>query len=1133
MDSNLNKNKLSDLFTDTFKSFDYLPIGILVFDENFDVVYVNRNLNKFGLPRLSLDENSSSKNILKDEYFQTLQLKEELLKLQEGNLFEKEIKNLKTASEREISVILKGSPFFENDTFKGGFLVVEDLNIIPLVRFDESFLTRDFFEQIIMVTYSAILIIDSENKIKLFGGKEFQYFILKRGKIIDKPVELVLHREISDKILNILEKTKKSLKTESFEVELAIKTETKTFEVLCNPILGSNKELKFTYLFLNDISIQVEERKRLELQIDELKYYQVITETATDAVVGLDESGKVIFWNKSADKLFGYSRSEVYGKVFGKVTRSYDDASFSKIFSELEREKTFKVKLPVYTKAKEKRTCEIVFSVARFNPDNKIVIAICTDITEKESIERMLRVSEERFRNIVQNTAELICNYNSEGMITYTNPSFCDTLGYEEQEILAKNIIDLIPGDFIKQKKFNVKTLYQVKTHYTEIPLLKKTGEKVVALGTFSVSKDIDESKKIFNGIFTDITDKKAAEQELSMMRKIFDASNDGIAIEKEGKFLLVNDSFTNIFGYAKSTEMMNLFTSSIASESEKDRLIEYIKKASTNNSVSSQHEFLAVKKDGNSFYAEVSATSFEFDDNVFTVLIAREITERKRTQQAIKDSEEKYRSITENLDDFFWMSERIEDKLRLMFFTTSVQKVTGYLQTEFLKSPRLIFKIIYPDDFLMFKKKLKNLQENYYKNLEEIELRIVHKTGNIVWVRNKIKVLRNSGGQVQKMYGLVSDISLEKKAEIEIQKTAEDLKKLNDAKDKFISIISHDLRTPFSSILGFTDMLLNDEDLSPKERKQYVSYIKESSESMLALVNSILDWTRLQTGRIKFEPQKVAINNIIRKAINSSRGFAMKKQIDLVDKLTSEFFVFIDSGLILQVINNLISNAMKFTPAGGTITVNALQSEKPRFIEVTVSDTGVGIAEENIPKIFSIESKFTTVGTDGEKGTGLGLSLVREIVEKHGGKIWVESKLNKGTDFKFLLPKASAKILMIDDSNTDRILYSKLLKSIIPDYEIVTARNGLEGFDVVVESAPALVVTDHLMPEMNGYEFVKKLVESEIRGKPPVIVLSADIRRGEILAYNELGVEYIFTKPVNLNTLKDAIQNSLKKFTL
>jgi len=1133
MDSNINKNNQFSLLTDSFKSFDYLPIGILVFDENFDVVYVNGNLDKFGLPGFSQVESSSNKNLLNNQFFQTLQLKEELQKLQEGNLFEKEVKNLKTTGEREISVILKGSPFFENDIFKGGFLVIEDLNIIPVVRFDESFLTRDFFEQIIVSTYSAILVLDSERKIKLFGGKEFQYFTTKRGKIIDKPFDMILNREISDKILSLLDKTKAALSPESFEIEFSIKAETKTFKVLINPVLGSNKELKFIYLYLNDITTQIEERKRLELQIDELKYYQVITETATDAVVGLDLSGKVVFWNKSADKLFGFSRSAVYGKVFGKVTSSYDDASFEKILSGLESETTFKVKLPIFTKNKEKRTCEIIFSLARFNPNDKIVIAICTDITEKESIERMLRVSEERFRNIVQNTAELICNYNSDGTITYTNPSFCDTLGYEEQEILTKNIIDLIPSEFIKQKKFNVKTLYQSKTNYTEVPFLKKTGEKVVVLGTFSISKDIDESKKIFNGIFTDITDKKAAEQELSMMREIFDASNDGIAIEKEGKFLLVNDSFTKIFGYAKSTELIDLPITSIASESETDKFIDYTKKASANNSISSQCEFLAVKKDGSNFFAEVSATSFEFDDNVFSVLISRDVTERKRTQQAIKDSEEKYRSITENLDDFFWMSERVDDKLRLMFFTTSVQKVTGYLQTEFLKSPRLVFKIIYPDDFLMFKKKIKNLYENYYKTQEEIELRIVHKTGNIVWIRNKIKVLRNSDGQVQKMYGLVSDISLEKRAEIEIQKTAADLKKLNDAKDKFISIISHDLRTPFSSILGFTDMLLNDEDLSPSERKQYAFYIKESSESMLALVNSILDWTRLQTGRIRFEPEKVMVNEIIRKAINSSRGFAMKKKINLIDELSSEYFVFIDPGLILQVINNLISNAMKFTPAGGTIAIKAVQSQEPRFIELTVSDTGVGIAEENIPKIFSIESKFTTLGTNGEKGTGLGLSLVREIVEKHGGKIWVESELDKGTDFKFWLPKASAKILLIDDSNTDRILYSKLLKSIIPDYEIITARNGLEGFNAVVESAPALVVTDHLMPEMNGYEFVKKLVESGIKGKPPVIVLSADIRKGEILAYNELGVEYIFTKPVNLNTLKDAIQSSLKKFII
>ncbi len=1132
MDFNIDKNNQTVLLADSFKYFGLLPIGILYFNENLDVVYVNENLKKFGLPGLNDDSELHGNNLLSNELFMQEPINAEIQKLKGGAPFEREIKNIKAVDGREISIILKGTSFFEDGILKGGFLIVEDLSIIPRARFDESLLTKDFFEQVLLQSYSIVLILDVDCNVKLIGGRDINQFTSKKGNLVNKHISTVLYNDIAAEVVTLFNKSKRDLQKQSFLVELQVKGELKQYSGITHPVIDGNNNFKHVYLFFNDITPHYEERKKYKNQIEELRYYQTITETATDAVVGLDLSGKIVFWNKSADLLFGYTRSEVYGKLFGKVTKAYDEISFAKILTSLEEENNFKVKLSIISKTKEKKTCDITFSTTWIDGDNKVIIVVCTDITEKENVEKSLRLSEDRFRNIVQKTAELICNYNSDGIITYANPSFCSTLGYSEEEILKKNISDLIAPQFIEQKKFNQKNIYNAKTYTTELAFLTSSGDTVFVLGTFSISKDIDESKKVFSGIFTDITQKKEAEQELSMMRRIFEASNDGIAIEKDGKFILTNDSFLQLFGYKNVEELIDTPVNYIATETDREKFSDYMKKA-VGKDLSVQCDFLAQKKDGSKFYAEISTTSFEFDTKSFSVILARDITERKRTQQAIKDSEEKYRSITENLDDFFWMAEQVNNKLKLIFFTQSVQKITGRFQVEYLKNPRLIFKIIYPDDFLMVKNKLKNLFVNYYKNMEEMELRIVHKAGNIVWIRNKTKVIRDKDGVVQKMYGLVSDISLEKHAEAEIKKTADDLKKLNDAKDKFISIISHDLRTPFSSILGFTDMLLNDDELTTDERKQYVSFIKESSESMLTLVNSILDWTRVQTGRIRFEPQKIAVNKIVRKAINSSLGFAMKKDINLRDELTDEYFVFIDAGLILQVINNLVSNALKFTPPGGVISISAVQSPEPRFIEITVADSGVGIAPENISKIFSIESKFTTEGTAGEKGTGFGLSLVKEIVEKHGGRIRVESELGKGTKFKFILPKASAKILLIDDSNTDRILYSKLLKSIVPGYEIITAKNGAEGFDSVVENSPALVVTDHVMPEMDGYQFVKKLVESEIKGKPPVIVLSADIRKGEIVAYNELGIEYIFQKPVNLNTLKDAIEQSLKKFTI
>ncbi|MCH9029173.1 MAG: response regulator [Bacteroidetes bacterium] len=185
------------------------------------------------------------------------------------------------------------------------------------------------------------------------------------------------------------------------------------------------------------------------------------------------------------------------------------------------------------------------------------------------------------------------------------------------------------------------------------------------------------------------------------------------------------------------------------------------------------------------------------------------------------------------------------------------------------------------------------------------------------------------------------------------------------------------------------------------------------------------------------------------------------------------------------------------------------------------MKDTGQGIKQVNLEKLFSVDTKFTTEGTGGEKGSGLGLSLVKEIVTKHGGLIWAESEYGKGSDFKFTLPVASANILLVDDNRTDGLLYSKILKNITPDYSVDVASNGLEALEKIKISKPALVITDHSMPKMNGYELVKELINLGILGKPPVIVLSLELDRNIIQNYNELGIEYVFQKPVKLRSFK------------
>lgn len=233
-----------------------------------------------------------------------------------------------------------------------------------------------------------------------------------------------------------------------------------------------------------------------------------------------------------------------------------------------------------------------------------------------------------------------------------------------------------------------------------------------------------------------------------------------------------------------------------------------------------------------------------------------------------------------------------------------------------------------------------------------------------------------------------------------------EELRELNASKDKFFSIISHDLRNPVTFIVGFSELLLNDlEALSQEEIKLYVTNIHRSAKNLYDLLENLLQWAELQRGRVDYQPVKVDLRELIETNANLLQGNASEKTIDLSYELDEDCVVYADRYMLNSVIQNLMSNAIKFTHLQGTVKISARRQGKS--VEVSIIDTGIGISAEQLASLFQMDQYQTTLGTAGEKGTGLGLMLVKEFVEKNGGKISVESVLNKGTTFKFSVPAA------------------------------------------------------------------------------------------------------------------------------
>jgi len=236
-----------------------------------------------------------------------------------------------------------------------------------------------------------------------------------------------------------------------------------------------------------------------------------------------------------------------------------------------------------------------------------------------------------------------------------------------------------------------------------------------------------------------------------------------------------------------------------------------------------------------------------------------------------------------------------------------------------------------------------------------------------------------------------------------ELNKQKETLQELNLMKDKFFSIIAHDLKNPFQALLGFSDILESEyNDLAEEEKLTYIKYISQSAKNIFNLLTNLLTWSRAQTSKISFEPKVLFLNEIIEQTLELLKNNTLNKNIDIQNKVIDSVNVFADKNMVETILRNIISNAIKFTPLNGEIVIDSLQLDS--MIQISIKDTGIGMKENDVKNLFAIDKTVSKTGTSGESGTGLGLLISKEFIQKNGGKIWVESVLGQGSTFYFTL---------------------------------------------------------------------------------------------------------------------------------
>lgn len=475
----------------------------------------------------------------------------------------------------------------------------------------------------------------------------------------------------------------------------------------------------------------------------------------------------------------------------------------------------------------------------------------------------------------------------------------------------------------------------------------------------------------------------------------------------------------------------------------------------------------------------------------------------------------------------FFWCRKSFEDSGSTIMISEGVREFTGYSPKEITSLAGNLFYLIHKDDLQRVIKEINDYKTNKLPGTLRLCYRMMRKDGTCLWVEEIIKAKRDSSGAFTAFSGTVYNIDPLKSAELLLNDERELLSVQNASKDRFINILSHDLRGPYTSILGFAEILLNETTLPVNEKNEYLSYIYDASKSQLQFINYLLDWSRLKTGKLKLEPQRIPVKALVYNAVSSLTGNAIRKNIEISVDIMGELFVQADERLMNQVLINLLNNAIKFSHENGRIEVTA-NIFNNKQVEFVVKDHGIGMAPEDQIKLFTFEKTFSRDGTKGEKGSGFGLTLVKEIIDRHNGEIWFYSEEHSGTEFHFTLPVPTNLVIIVQDDLILNGQLTEIIKSGYPDFTVLSYTNTFEAIEEVESRSPNLLVLNHELPLMTAKKFLNSL-KSDSNYKFPVIIIGApdEAEVNELYAHD--GADYIFDKKFEIKEFNRVLKIILK----
>jgi two-component system cell cycle sensor histidine kinase/response regulator CckA len=723
--------------------------------------------------------------------------------------------------------------------------------------------------------------------------------------------------------------------------------------------------------------------------------YRDLYENAPNAYFSIGEDGLIKNCNQRAVELLGYRVEELIGKpremlyadtISGKKKAATILKKFTAGSSIVDEEIQMKKAdgTPIWVSL---TVNAVLDNEGGFRETHSMVV----DITQRKQAEAVLREEQHKARNYFNLAGTMLLALDKNGSVSTINKKGCEILEYNEEEIIGKNWFDyFIPENLQESVKKIFREImnghiYKFQ-HIYDHSIISRSGKiKNIA---WHNSLILDEHGEILGTLSSgeDVTERKKAENELRRSEekffKAFNANPDMATItnHQKGICLEVNDSFVNATGYSRkelighTVDELNIWVN----QEDTDRMAQMIEKQGNFRN----EEFAFRMKSGEIRTWLCSAEIIDIGGDASVITVSTDITERKQSEELIRTI-----SHSSPLGIFIVQDEKF------VYTNPQLQKLTGYHEKELLNRDILDIVAIEDNDVVKSSTLYTLQQDSPYP----CEYRILNKNGQIKWVLQTVAKIHFQGREA--ILGNLMDITERKYLERKVIEYEE----LNKMKTDLLATVSHELRTPLATIKGYSTMMVDYfSRLNQNEKREYLKSIDHSTDRLAMLVDNLLDTSRMEAGLLKLEKHPTSLVNLIETITTEAKLRANRHEIlTRIDKQIPG--MNIDAKRIRQVLDNLINNAIKYSPSDTKVTVSAKKSGDK--VILSVSDHGSGIPPEELKNVFDRMYRIEQRLYSGVDGLGLGLYICRRLVEAHGGKIWVESTVGKGSTVFFTLP--------------------------------------------------------------------------------------------------------------------------------